>query len=141
MSKNPKRFWSFYKNKKKSPSIPTTVKSCNQTYRSEPDQAEAFNTYFHSVFSLDDSPISHLHEVQQTCDLTASDSYTSSLQLEVSVEEVEKLLREIDPTKACGPDAFPSLVLKECASELAPSACKPFNKSPLERFLSNEKNP
>jgi hypothetical protein len=38
-------------------------------------------------------------------------------------------LREIDPTKACGPDAFPSLVLKECASELAPSACKLFSKS------------
>ena len=129
MRKNPKRFWSFYKNKKKSPSIPTTVKFCNQTYRSAPDQAEAFNTYFHSVFSLDATSIPHLHEVQQTCDLTASDSYTSSLQLEVSVEEVEKLLREIDPTKACGPDAFPSLVLKECASELAPSACKLFNKS------------
>jgi hypothetical protein len=78
-------------------------------------------------------------------DLTAYDSYTSSLQLEVSVEEVEKLLREIDPTKACGPDAFPSLVLKECASELAPSACKLFNKSissgtfPQQRFLSNGK--
>ena len=74
MSKNPKRFWSCYKNKKESPSIPTTVKFCNQTYRSAPDQAEAFNTYFHSVFSLDDSSISHLHDVQQTCDLTASDS-------------------------------------------------------------------
>jgi sarcosine oxidase/L-pipecolate oxidase len=61
MRKNPKRFWSVYKNKKKSPSIPTTVAS------------EAFNTYFHSVISLDDSSISHLHEVQQTCDLTASD--------------------------------------------------------------------
>jgi hypothetical protein len=117
MRKNPKRFWSVYKNKKKSLSIPTTVAS------------EAFNTYFHSVISLDDSSISHLHEVQQTCDLTASDSYTSSLQLEVSVEEVEKLLHEIDPTKVYGPDAFPSLVLKECASEHASSACKLFNKS------------
>jgi hypothetical protein len=56
------------------------------------------------------------------------DSYTSSLPLEV-VEEVEKLLREIDPTKACTPDSFPSLVLKERASELSPSACKLFNKS------------
>ena len=38
-------------------------------------------------------------------------------------------MREIDPTKTCGPDAFPSVVLNECASEHAPSACKLFNKS------------
>ncbi|CAB3980151.1 Hypothetical predicted protein [Paramuricea clavata] len=109
-------------NKQKEIAIYTNNCQVLQSHRSAPDQAEAFNTYIHSVFSLDDSCISHLHEVHQTCDLTASDSYTSSHPLEVSVEEVEKLLREIDPTKACGPDAFPSFVLKECASELAPSA-------------------
>ena len=40
--------------------------------------------------------------------------------IEIDVHGVEKLLSNIKPNKASGPDAIPCRVLKEAASELAP---------------------
>jgi hypothetical protein len=34
---------------------------------------------------------------------------------------VEKLLQDINPSKASGPDGIPNRILKECASQIAPS--------------------
>ena len=42
-------------------------------------------------------------------------SYQSSL-----IKRVEKLLTNINPSKASGPDNIPNRILKECAIHLAP---------------------
>jgi len=42
--------------------------------------------------------------------------------------EVERLLRNLDTTKASGPDGFSTRVLKECAEELAPIFARLFSK-------------
>jgi hypothetical protein len=34
---------------------------------------------------------------------------------------VDKLLQDINPSKASGPDEIPNRILKECASQIAPS--------------------
>jgi hypothetical protein len=58
-------------------------------------------------------------------------------------EEVYLTLQNLDPTKAHGPDGFPSRILKECAFQLAPSLHYLFTKSlrlsqiPAEWKLAN----
>ena len=52
---------------------------------------------------------------------------TSSIKIEAA--GVEKLLSEIKPHKACGPDEIPNLVLKTCAKSLAPGVAALFQKS------------
>jgi hypothetical protein len=40
--------------------------------------------------------------------------------LQITVEGVEKLLKNTNPSKAMGPDRIPNIILKTCADELAP---------------------
>lgn len=40
--------------------------------------------------------------------------------INITLEGVYRLLKGINPAKACGPDNLPSRVLKECATEIAP---------------------
>ena len=50
-------------------------------------------------------------------------------ELTISVEGVEKLLRNINPCKATGPDGVPGRLLKELAAELAPAVTRLFRLS------------
>ena len=45
----------------------------------------------------------------------------SLCRVQVSVEEISKILSSLDVLKAVGPDKLPTIVLKECAESLAPS--------------------
>jgi hypothetical protein len=42
---------------------------------------------------------------------------------------VEKLLQDINPSKASGPDGISNCILKKCASQIAPSLTVIFQKS------------
>ena len=84
------------------------------------DKAEVLNRHFasvftndpgHSVLSLDPSP------------------YPDLLPSEVTVDEVDALLGEVDPFKATGPDSVPPKLLKELTHVLAPSLVLLFNAS------------
>ena len=63
--------------------------------------------------------------------------------IDLSLEEVYQALLNLDPSKAHGPDGFPSRILKECALQLAPSLHYLFSKSlrlsqvPTEWKLAN----
>ena len=54
------------------------------------------------------------------------DSITS---LKVNPKGVEKLLSDIKPHKACGPDEIPNIILKNCAKQLAPGISTLFQRS------------
>ena len=58
--------------------------------------------------------------------------------LSISSNGVEKLLAEIKPHKASGPDRIPNRVLKETASELAPALATLFNQSLQKGELPND---
>ena len=60
--------------------------------------------------------------VTRSCDSVISD-------ITVTEDGVLKLLKNIQTAKAPGPDSIPNRVLKECASELAPSITLLFQKS------------
>ena len=48
---------------------------------------------------------------------------------EVTVEEVEKVFKKINPRKACGPDSISGKIVKTFSKELAPVYCDVFNKT------------
>ena len=46
-----------------------------------------------------------------------------------SINEIEKLLKNLNPFKSLGPDSLSPRILSECASALSPSICALINKS------------
>ena len=99
--------------------IPTLQKD-GITYCSDEDKAEVLNEHFASVFTKNSG-----HSVPS---LDPS-LYPDLLPFEVTVDEVDVLLGELDPFKATGPDGIPLKLLKELAHVLAPSLALLFNAS------------
>ena len=48
--------------------------------------------------------------------------------LEIQSEGIEKLLKNINPSKVSGPDNIPNRILKECAKQLAPGLTSIYQK-------------
>ena len=95
-----------------------------------------FNEYFHSTYT----PSSDFLPSAESKDF----SYVPRISaIELSVEEVQKTLQNLDPSKAHGPNGIPSRLLVECASQLSSSIHYLFNKSlalsqiPVEWKLAN----
>ena len=76
---------------------------------------------FKSVFTKQD----HLEETPKLNE----PRYPKIDNLHISIEGVEKLLHNLDPNKASGPDNIPNKILKLCAKELAPAVTHIFNQS------------
>ena len=110
LNTNPKRFWGFLKTKSKNKSSPTTILENGQEYTDPAVKANIFNTFFHSVFSRDEHMVPP--EVNATFDPNLNN-------ISISVSDVLKNLKALDPSKAIGPDGIPTRILKECANELA----------------------
>ena len=49
--------------------------------------------------------------------------------IELSEHDVASCLRNLDASKASGPDGIPARLLKECSSQIAPKLCCLFNLS------------
>ena len=111
LKENPKLFWSFYKAKTKAPRIPNTVYLSQEKASNTIEKAELFNRFFCSVYlKPEDRP-----------SLATLSNPPNALQLiQTSDEEVFKLLKAIDPSKASGPDGLPGRLLKVCANEITP---------------------
>jgi hypothetical protein len=119
ISTNPKRFWSMVRSKYKSRTISAQLKFEGKTENSSSGKATLLNKYFYSSFSQPDNS-------DTLPDITSFDDLDlSSIFLDIS--EVRLLLASIDPSKATGPDGIPGRILKQCATELAPSLTSLFN--------------
>ena len=84
------------------------------------DKAEILNAQFQSVFTKD--------TVDSTTTLPGP-QFPPIGELHISKEGVEKLLKDINPNKASGPDEIPCRLLKGLATELAPCLTALFNQS------------
>ena len=93
--------------------------------------AEAFNKYFYSTLT---------HAPEEPLDaFTPPDSRMPVLDsLVLCGDDVYKVLLNLDPSKAPGPDGLPTMVLRTCARELTPSLCALFNLSLAEGKLPTE---
>ena len=113
-----KKFWSYVKSTSNSTRIPETVSYGNK-FRNKPvDQAEIFNDYFYDQFS---SPSKYNIHINFQNDPN-HDFYISRF-------GVEKLLHNINPNKAAGPDGVHGKILKNCAKSLALPLSLLFTKS------------
>jgi hypothetical protein len=118
---NPRSFWSLAKRKNKNSSFPQTMRWKDEIAETPHGKAELFNRFFCSVFTK--TPPQHIApHVEVTMDphlgnITAEEDF------------VLKQLKKLDISKATGSDGIPSIILKQCAEELAPSLTRVINLS------------
>ena len=105
--------------RKDSCGIPTLVKD-GVTYNTNLEKSNILNQHFYSVFTNDSSSL--LPEMGQS-------PYPDVPLFDINVAGVAKLLQEVVPFKATGPDGIPPRLLKEMSNELAPSLTLIFRAS------------
>ncbi|KAK3085883.1 hypothetical protein FSP39_009995 [Pinctada imbricata] len=124
---NMKRFWSFVKSKKIDYSGISSLKDDGKILTDPKQKSNTLNKQFQSVFS---DPV----------DITTSDFtngkymqdpniYPDIQDINVTPQGIEKLLKKLDPSKACGPDEIRTRILKELAHEISPILCIIYQKS------------
>lgn len=103
---NPKLFWSYHK--------PVFH---HRLAKTPSEKAELSNSYFSFVFQLSRTKqhqASNFYMIQ-----SRSDSQLRAIEL--SEQEVANCLRNLDVSKANGPDGIPARLLKECSNEIGPT--------------------
>lgn len=116
--KGSKKFWSYIKHcKRDSTGIAPLVNKEGHLESSPEGKAELLNNQFCSVFSKA-VPLS----LAQICKkhLNVSDSAPEMATPQISLEGVEKLLKNLNPNKASGPDQVSPKILKELHAVIAP---------------------
>ena len=83
--------------------------------------ADLFNTYFHSVFTIDDCPLPSLNDISLPDVVLGNVVFT--------VSEVYEALASLNPNKAMGIDSIGPRILRACAAALATPLCYLFNFS------------
>jgi len=114
------KLWRLIKSKKCDSTGVSPLKKEGLTYSDSRDKAELLNDQFCSVFTKED--------LATTPDL-GSGSYPSAPDIVVSVPGVAKLLQNLNPNKASGPDGISCRLLKMVANEVAPALTVLYNKS------------
>ena len=85
---------------------------------SEPKlQAKILNEKFQSMFS--DRQVYTKEQFRDKCNMNEAD-YSGLSKIHISEEGFRKLLKGLNPNKACGPNGILPQVLKELAEEVAP---------------------
>ena len=87
--------------------------------------AENINTHFKNV----SSHLSPLPILNHVCQQHIPDEFV------ITVQSVEKRLKNINISKASGPDDIPSWILKDLCFELAPPVCALWNSSFRDSFV------
>ena len=130
---NPKCFWKYVKSKTKaSTGISPLLTHEGKIAESNIDKAETLNTFFSSVFTKEDT--NNMPNLD-----TASKSHGRVIdEVEITVEEVKKRLKSLNPAKAQGPDEIPAKVLKELSEELSIPLCILFKKSLSESTIPSD---
>ena len=119
VSDSPKKFWSFVKNLKVDTIGIPTLKKDGKLESDNKAKAEILNDQFKSVFTKENPQLPSLPELNTP---TMPD-------IIISVEGVAKLLHDLNPSKASGPDNISARILKLAAEELAPALSIIFQKS------------
>ena len=126
----PKAFWTFVKAKTGNKTVPETIKADDTDFSGDENIAQAFNKYFNSVFNeYDKSLLNPAFSPDAIRDL----SY-----IELTEQDILRVLRDLNVNKANGPDGVSPFILKECKHELSEPLCVLFNKSLCTGCLPSE---
>lgn len=120
--KNSKPFWRYVKSRRKDNIGVAPLKKGPSMYSDALSKASILLDQFCSVFTKDTDDSVPAPELTGQPAPTIAD-------LTVNSNGVLKLLRNINPSKASGPDGIPNKVLKECAESIAPPLTIIFNHS------------
>ena len=106
-----KRFWSFIKSLKKDNSGIAPLKDRGKMHPDKDNKANILNHQYDSVYTREDEG-----------DIPCLDGqpYPSMPDITVTKKGVEKLLKKIKPSKACGPDMIPARILRDMVEEISP---------------------
>jgi len=121
VNNNPKKFWTFFKNKTKSHCLPQILKYKHYQGTTPTDKANLFNKFFFSVFT---TPV-----VNQPLPEISAWRHPFLGNIDFTIKEVLDVLLTLDCTKAIGPDSISPVILREGAHVLAPQLTAIFNKS------------
>lgn len=119
MKSNPKMFW---KHLKQCGSDSFGIQELNYNGRiimEDEDKAACLNNFFHSVFLPNHT--CHIHQ--------PTTNISPMLPVELSINGIEKLLKDIDESKSSGPDGISPRVLKRCAGPISMYLYLIFEKS------------
>ena len=114
-----KKFWKHVKSKSKSGRIPETIWYKNAYRTNLVDQANLFNKFFFEQFSEKSS-----YEID--IDMHSEDQF---MNLKFHELDVLMLLKDVNSSKAAGPDDIHGTVLKNCAVPLAKPLTMMFNNA------------
>ena len=115
-----KRFWSYIKQKRQdSQGVAPLYKDGIRALDAK-TKSNILNDRYCSVFTKDES---------STIPDKGPSPHPDLEEVEVSTSGIRKLLEELNPTKASGPDQIPARILKECAVQIAPILQKIFVKT------------
>ena len=110
--KNSKPFWRYIKSKRQDNVGIAPLTENGQLYSDSKSKARILVNQFQSVFTPEDnSPLPPM----------ANKNYKPMEEISITTGGVTKLLKNINPSKSCGPDAIPNHVLKNCAETIAPA--------------------
>ena len=128
-STNNKKFWSFIKNCRRDNAGITSLLVEGNTITEDVDKANALNSQFKSVFTVEDTSV---------MPKVTGQSFPGMDSIEINVEGVNQLLSNLDPQKAGGPDNIPTRFLKEFSIELAPCLTIIFQASLEQGIVPND---
>ncbi|KAL8613962.1 hypothetical protein ACOMHN_023198 [Nucella lapillus] len=121
-----KRFWAYIKNQKSSNSGVAPLKANGRLVTDAKGKAELLDHQFQTAFS--EGKQYSRDEYEEKCG-TQEGNFPVLDDLEVTEEGVHKLLKNLKPNKASGPDEISSRILKELSTELAPALTTIFRSS------------
>ena len=106
----PKLFYRFVNSKLKNKEGISKLEVDKLEYTKASDMAEIMNDCFQKVFTREDESYNQeeRREIENTLD-----------EIQILVEDVERMLSGLDPRKAHGPDGVSNWVLRECSNELS----------------------
>ena len=114
-----KKFWSFVKSLKSDTMGIPSLKKHGQYESGNKVKATILNDHFKSVLTTENDTLPQL----------PTSSIPPIPDLIISVDGVCKLLSDLNPHKASGPDGIPARILKVAAEEIAPALTIIFQKS------------
>jgi hypothetical protein len=117
---NPKVFWNYIKSKKKDNFGVSPLKKDGLAYSDGKQKAELLNGQFTSVFTKED--MAQRPTLPPSCLPTLNP-------IHVTIKGVQKLLPNLKPHKAPGPNKIPTRLLKLASEELSPGLARLFQLS------------
>ena len=114
LKRNPKLFWNFIKSRKCDRGMIDCLNVSGRIITEDQQKADVFNEQFNQIFS--------------NCETLSQPESNSNAPIMEDIQcteaEVLKLLKNVDISKAQGPDELAPCLLKEGAEQLAPALCK-----------------